>query len=146
MQSQCQIIRDSRLHVITSYSIHYTKLYDPHANLSMEEADFVLFIGSKMGSVVTIGWRFPKVTLNKRVAQIDINPEIMANNYENVMSVAGDAKLVLQEMLAAVPASFDTTKHQPWIDHLNEYRSNFWANAEALLSNDALPLRPERAA
>jgi len=141
MTGQCSIPDDHPL----AMGVIGDNGYHPHANLSMEEADFVLFIGSKMGSVVTIGWRFPKVTLNKRVAQIDINPEIMANNYENVMSVAGDAKLVLQEMLAAVPDDFDTAKHQPWIDHLNEYRSNFWANAEALLTNDSVPLRPERA-
>ncbi len=74
--------------------------FHPHANRAMEESDFVLFVGSKMGSVVTIGWKFPKITLNKRVAQIDIDPEIMGNNYENVLSVAGDARLVLTEMYA----------------------------------------------
>jgi acetolactate synthase-1/2/3 large subunit len=118
--------------------------FHPHANLAMEEADFVLFVGSKMGSVVTIGWTFPKVTLNKRVAQIDINPEVMANNYENVLSVIGDAKLVLSEMLAAVPDNADTAKNNPWIAHLNAYRKEFWQSAEALLTDDTTPLRPER--
>lgn len=119
--------------------------FHPHANRAMEESDFVLFIGSKMGSVVTIGWKFPKVTLNKRVAQIDIDPQIMGNNYDNVISVAGDARLVLTDMLEAVPADFDRKKHQPWVDHLNEMRANFWENAQVLLNNDSNPLRPERA-
>jgi acetolactate synthase-1/2/3 large subunit len=119
--------------------------YHPHANRAMEESDFVLFVGSRMGSVVTIGWTFPKLTLNKRVAQIDINPEVMANNYENVMSVAGDAKLVLTELLAAVPEDFDTTRPEPWIGHLNALRSTFWENARRLLNDDSTPLRPERA-
>ncbi|RCW23986.1 acetolactate synthase-1/2/3 large subunit [Ciceribacter lividus] len=119
--------------------------YHPHANRAMEESDFVLFVGSKMGSVVTIGWTFPKITLNKRVAQIDIDPEIMANNYENVISIAGDAKLVLNDLLTAIPGSFTGEHYQPWIDHLNEMRSNFWENAESLLSKSSVPLRPERA-
>jgi acetolactate synthase I/II/III large subunit len=119
--------------------------FHPHANRSMEESDFVLFVGSKMGSVVTIGWTFPKITLNKRVAQIDIDPQIMANNYENVMSVPGDAKLVLNDLLTAVPAGFDGAKYQPWVDHLNALRRNFWDNAQVLLNNDSTPLRPERA-
>jgi len=119
--------------------------YHPHANRALEESDFVVFVGSKMGSVVTIGWTFPKITLNKRVAQIDIDPQIMANNYENVMSIAGDAKLALRDMLDAVPDGFDTAKHQSWIDHLNEYRRKFWENAEKLLSDNSTPLRPERA-
>ncbi len=119
--------------------------FHPHANRAMEESDFVLFVGSRMGSVVTIGWTFPKLTLNKRVAQIDIDPEVMANNYENVISVAGDAQLVLNDLLAAVPDTFDTARHQPWITHLNDLRTTFWENAQELLSNDSTPLRPERA-
>jgi acetolactate synthase-1/2/3 large subunit len=119
--------------------------FHPHANRSMEESDFVLFVGSRMGSVVTIGWTFPKITLSKRVAQIDINPDIMANNYENVFSIAGDAKLVLRDLLAAVPDDFDGVKHESWIAHLNTLRRNFWENAKALLSNETTPLRPERA-
>lgn len=119
--------------------------FHPHANRALEEADFALFIGSKMGSVVTIGWTFPKITLNKRVAQIDIDPEVMANNYENLLSISGDARLVLQEVLKSVPESFDTAKHQAWVDRLNGYRASFWDNAESLLNDDTLPLRPERA-
>ncbi|MEM8855964.1 MAG: thiamine pyrophosphate-binding protein, partial [Pseudomonadota bacterium] len=119
--------------------------FHPHANRSMEESDFVLFVGSKMGSVVTIGWTFPKLTLHKRVAQIDIDPDIVANNYENTISVVGDARLVLQDLLAAVPDTFDTEIHQPWVDHLNAMRANFWANAQTLLEDDSVPLRPERA-
>ncbi len=119
--------------------------FHPHANRALEECDFALFVGSKMGSVVTVGWTFPKITLNKRVAQIDINPEVMANNYQNLISVVGDARLVLRQMLGALPDGFDTAKHQPWIDHLNGYRASFWENAEVLLTNDSLPMRPERA-
>ena len=119
--------------------------FHPHANRAMEESDFVLFVGSKMGSVVTIGWTFPKMTLNKRVAQIDIDPEIMANNYENVLSIAGDAKLVLMDLLSVIEEDFDGAKYQPWVDHLNGLRSTFWQNAQTLLDNDAKPLRPERA-
>ncbi len=118
--------------------------FHPHANRALEEADLVVFVGSKMGSVVTVGWTFPKITLNKRVVQIDINPENLANNYENMLSVAGDAKLVLGRVLDAVPDGFDGAKHQPWVDHLNTYRANFWSNADILLERQDVPLRPER--
>ncbi len=66
--------------------------YHPHANWALEHADFTLFVGSRIGSVVTIGWTFPKVSLNHRLAQIDISPDIMANNYANLLSIQGDAK------------------------------------------------------
>ena len=121
--------------------------FHPHANWALEHADFVLFIGSRVGSVVTIGWTFPKITLNKRVAQIDIDPEIMANNYENVLSVQGDARLVLQQLVAMADrtAPHSPARTQAWVDDLNGLRATFWDNAEALLSSESLPLRPERA-
>lgn len=118
--------------------------FHPHANRALEDSDLTIFVGSRMGSVVTVGWTFPKASLNKRVVQIDINPERLANNYENLLSIAGDAQLVLQQMLAQTPADFDASKHQPWIDALNECRANFWAHAESVLALDSVPLRPER--
>jgi acetolactate synthase I/II/III large subunit len=118
--------------------------FHPHANRALEESDFVLFVGSRMGSVVTVGWTFPKITLNKRVVQVDINPERLANNYENLLSIAGDAKLVLSQMLIEAPSNFDTAKHQAWIDQLNGYRENFWEHAQTVLHLDDVPLRPER--
>jgi acetolactate synthase I/II/III large subunit len=118
--------------------------FHPHANRALEESDFVLFVGSRMGSVVTVGWTFPKITLNKRVVQVDINPERLANNYENLLSIAGDAKLVLSQMLIEAPSNFDTAKHQAWIDQLNDYRENFWEHAQTVLHLDDVPLRPER--
>lgn len=118
--------------------------FHPHANWSLEHADFVLFVGSKMGSVVTIGWTFPKVPLNKRVAQIDIDPEIMANNYENVLSVPGDAKLVLRQLIQLVPETAAAARTEPWVTELNNFRADFWRNAESLLTSERTPLRPER--
>ncbi|MEJ8814661.1 thiamine pyrophosphate-binding protein [Variovorax ureilyticus] len=118
--------------------------FHPHANRALEESDLTIFIGSRMGSVVTVGWTFPKSSLNKRVVQIDINPERLANNYENLLSIAGDAQLVLNQILQTVPKDFDQTRHQAWVNQLNGYRSNFWEHAQEVLNSDEFPLRPER--
>lgn len=118
--------------------------FHPHANRALEESDLVIFVGSRMGSVVTVGWTFPKATLNKRLAQIDINPERLANNYENLLSIAGDAQLVLKQMLQEAPADIEGDKHQEWVKHLNDYRANFWEHAEEVLNLSDSPLRPER--
>lgn len=117
--------------------------YHPHANWALENADLEIFVGSRIGSVVTIGWTFPKITLNKRIVQIDISPDIMANNYENLLSVQGDAKLALEELMV-LDANIDGSKHQDWVDELNGLRRQFWENAEPYLSSESRPLRPER--
>lgn len=118
--------------------------FHPHASRAVEEADFVLFFGSGMGSVVTVGWTFPKLSLSKRVAQVDINPAKLANNFENLLSIAGDAKIVIQQLLNEVPQGFDPAARQTWVDQLNAYRSEFWRYAQTALTSEAVPLRPER--
>ncbi|WP_429819851.1 thiamine pyrophosphate-binding protein [Ensifer sp. B1-9] len=118
--------------------------YHPHANWALEHSDFTLFVGSRIGSVVTIGWTFPKITLNRRLAQIDIAPEVMANNYENLLSIQGDALLVLDELLQ-LEHDVDPSRHEPWVEELNVSRRIFWKHAEEALTDERLPMRPERA-
>lgn len=115
--------------------------YHPHANLALEEADLLIYLGSKVGSVVTVGWSLPTPRTDRKIAQVDINPEVLANMTENDVSIAGDVRLVLEEALrlgASRPA-----KGSGWVDQVNQWRSEFWASAEPLFVDTALPLRPE---
>lgn len=118
--------------------------YHPHANWALEQSDLAIFVGSRIGSVVTIGWTFPQITLNRRVVQIDISPEVMANNYENLLSVLGDARLVFHDLLA-MDTGIDGSRHEPWVQALNDHRADFWHSAEPYLADERVPLRPERA-
>lgn len=118
--------------------------YHPHANWALEQSDLAIFVGSRIGSVVTIGWTFPEVTLNRRLVQIDIDPEVMANNYENLLSVLGDARLVFDDLLAMEGGAIDGRRHEPWVQALNGHRAAFWLGAEPYLADERVPLRPER--
>ncbi len=121
--------------------------FHPHANLAMEEADLVVFLGSKIGSVVTVGFTFPTVTQNKRIVHVDINPLALGNNFENVLSIAGDVGAVVDDLLRRNPdTGIATPARAEWVRHLSELRSTFWLNASALLERDEAPLRPERIA
>ncbi len=118
--------------------------FHPHANQALEESDLVIFIGSRLGSVVTVGWTFPKLALDKRVVQVDVDPQRLANNYDNLLSIASDAKLFLQELARRVPPDFQRDKHQAWVDRLLGMRTRFWDHAQTVMGLDEVPLRPER--
>lgn len=77
--------------------------FHPHALKAVEEADVLLYVGCKMGSVSTIKWSLPSPRAERKIVQIDLDPTVLANNYENTLSVAGDAKLVLEDLLELVP-------------------------------------------
>lgn len=115
--------------------------YHPHANMAMEEADLLVYLGSKVGSVVSIGWSFPTKNANRKVAQVDIDPQVLANMTENTLSIAGDVRLVLEALVVA--AKDRAPKAPDWVETLNRYREEFWVGAEPLFHDDALPLRPE---
>lgn len=118
--------------------------FHPHANWALENSDLAIFVGSRIGSVVTIGWTFPKMTLNRRLVQIDISPDVMGNNYLNLLSILGDAALTFNDLLAR-DLQVDGSRHEAWVQELNEHRRCFWEHAEAKLSAETLPMRPERA-
>ena len=68
--------------------------YHPHANRALEEADLVIYLGSKIGSVVTIGYTFPSQNPDRQIVQVDIDSEVLSNNTQNVLSIAGDIRSV----------------------------------------------------
>ncbi|MDJ0923819.1 MAG: thiamine pyrophosphate-binding protein [Acidimicrobiia bacterium] len=119
--------------------------FHPHANRAMEEAELVVFLGSKIGSVVTVGFTFPEVT-SKRIVHVDIDPIALGNNYENELSIAGDVGAVVDDLLDRLPERTGAERRNDWVAHLNEMRTTFWLNASVLLEHDEAPLRPERVA
>ena len=115
--------------------------FHPHANLAMEEADLLIYLGSKVGSVVSIGWSFPSKNENRLVAQVDIDPQVLSNMTQNALSIAGDVRLVLEALSGA--AKSRSPKPADWPETLNAYRAEFWQGVEPLFHDTALPLRPE---
>ena len=115
--------------------------FHPHANRALQEADLVIYLGSKVGSVVTIGGTFPEIDPERRIVHIDIDPEVLANTTVTELSIASDARLVLERLLEMAPAT--PIVDAAWVDHLNAYRKDFWVSVQPLLDDPSVPLRPE---
>lgn len=115
--------------------------YHPHANKALEEADLLIYLGSKVGSVVSIGWTFPSINPARRVVQVDIDSEVLANNTQNALSITGDVKAVLTELLRL--DNTNPEKNNEWVALVNEWRKTFWQNAESLFEDKGSTIRPE---
>ncbi|MEW6670651.1 MAG: thiamine pyrophosphate-binding protein [Thermodesulfobacteriota bacterium] len=118
--------------------------FHPHANQAVEEGDVLLYIGCKMGSVSTIKWTLPTLKASRKILQIDLDPELLSNNYRNTLSVAGDARLVLEDLLAILRAYGKTRNPSSWADDLNRSRARFWKESDNLFRSEALPVKPHR--
>ena len=110
----------------------------------VDMADLVVFIGCRAGSVTTERRRHPAPG-RTRIIQIDVDPAVIGANYAADVGLAGDARLVLRQLIGALDAQ--TAFEMP--SRLNETavaaakekkRAAFVALA---MSNDR-PILPER--
>lgn len=118
--------------------------FHPHAHKAITEGDTLLYIGCKMGSVSTIKWSVPPQNTAQSIIQIDLDSELLSNNYKNTLSIAGDAKLTLNDLIALLKLEGVNKEPSDWIKELNSDRHTFWQQAVAELTSDAVPLKPQR--
>jgi acetolactate synthase-1/2/3 large subunit len=115
--------------------------FHPHANKALEESDLTIYLGSKVGSVVSIGWTFPSDRPDRKTVQVDIDPDVLANNTRNSISISGDVKAVLTEVLNLAEGPVGDCA--AWVEEVNAWRHSFWENAQPLLNERTQPIRPE---
>jgi acetolactate synthase-1/2/3 large subunit len=118
--------------------------FHPHAIRAVEEGDVLLYVGCKMGSVSTINWGLPSFKPDRKIIQIDLDPELLANNFRNTLSVAGDAKLILEDLIALLKGKGRLREPTPWVNGLNQRRDQFWREAESEFQSEAEPIKPQR--
>lgn len=116
--------------------------FHPHANRALEEADLLIYLGCRNGSVISIGWTFPAPRKERRLVQVDIDPAMLGNNADNVLSLIGDARAVLEDLNATGPIA--RTIEPSWVETLNGWRQAFWAEAAERLRAEGpgRPLKP----
>jgi acetolactate synthase-1/2/3 large subunit len=72
----------------------------PMANASLEQADCVVFIGTKTGQTTTLNWTLPY--LDVPVVHIDIDSSELGRNYHDTVPLVGDAKLGISALTNAL--------------------------------------------
>jgi len=111
------------------------------ANQVVLEADLVFFVGSHTGSQVTFQWQVP--SLGTPVIQLDINPEELGRHYPNEVSLLGDAKVALRQLVEATDPS-TAVKCDAWVARAETLARRWREEFAPLMDSDAVPIRPER--
>ena len=118
--------------------------FHAYANQAVEESDLLLYIGCKRGSVSTIRWTLPAYQPARRIIQIDLDPVQLSNNFPNTLDIAGDARLVLKDLVDLLRMEGPERAPSPWVDGLNRMRRAFWEDSKAALESEAVPIKPQR--
>jgi acetolactate synthase-1/2/3 large subunit len=107
----------------------------------VDEADLVLFVGCRAGSVTTERWRSPK--LGTTILHIDSDPSVIGANYQTEVAIVADAKLALE----ALVDELETNQLQVDFDGAKR-AANAWQTKlvqfSALASSNNTPIKPER--
>jgi acetolactate synthase-1/2/3 large subunit len=111
----------------------------PETRGIVDQADLIIFVGCRAGSVTTERWRHPARGKTK-IVHIDIDPKVPGVNYPADAALVGDAKLALEMLnaaLADVKRPIDSTR----IEAAKEQK---FAKFQALAESSETPIKPER--
>jgi acetolactate synthase I/II/III large subunit len=116
----------------------------PETRALVDEADMVVFVGCRAGSVTTERWRHPAPG-KVRVVHIDVDPAVIGINYPTEIAVVGDAKLALTALRDEVARYLEAPPSRPFgRERVACAKAEKFAGFEALARSDAVPIRPER--
>jgi acetolactate synthase-1/2/3 large subunit len=93
------------------------------ANTAMEQADCVIFIGSKTGQTTTLNWTLP--FLDTPVIHIDIDPGEIGRSYHNSVALLSDAKLGAAALAEALRDRATSTHWNR--DAIRQMQEDWWS-------------------
>lgn len=113
----------------------------PSSRAVADEADVILFIGCRAGSVTTERWRSP--AQDKTIIHIDSDPMVIGANYNTAVSIVSDARLALEALNVEVEAIADRTMQNGKARAASAWDGKL-KNFLPLAATAERPIRPER--
>lgn len=111
----------------------------PETRSIVEQADLVVFVGCRAGSVTTERWRHPAPG-KVRVIHIDVDAQTIGANYRVDVPIVADAKLAL----AALNEALDALRKPLEAAAVAKAKAEKFAKFDALASSEDRPIKPER--
>ena len=111
-------------------------------------ADLVLSFGAKWDYSILYGAP-PIWNQEQKIIQVDIDPEMIGRNRPVQLSIIGDAKAVIKQLLDEMEVSLPKEKISEWSewnDYLVDLRKNDTQMIDKILNYSKLPMKPERMA
>jgi acetolactate synthase I/II/III large subunit len=111
----------------------------PETRAIVDQADLVMFIGCRAGSVTTERWRHPAAG-KATIIHLDVDPAVLGANYPVDIPLVGDAKLAL----AALNEALATFKRPLEAAAVQKAKAEKFARFQAFAESADKPIKPER--
>ena len=111
----------------------------PETRAIVDQADLIVFVGCRAGSVTTERWRHPAPGKVK-VIHLDVDPAVVGVNYPTEVTLVGDAKLTL----AALNEALSMVNRPLEASAIEKAKEQKLAKFQALAESNDKPIKPER--
>ena len=115
----------------------------PETRAMVDQADVIVFVGCRAGSVTTERWRHPAPG-KVRVVHIDVDPAVIGVNYPTEVAVVGDARLALAALREEVARSSKRPARAIGRERVARAKAEKFATFQEVARSDETPIRPER--
>jgi acetolactate synthase-1/2/3 large subunit len=104
----------------------------------------VLALGTRFDDRATSAWLagFTYSIPPTKLIHVDIDPQELGRNFQPSIAIIGDAKLVLEQILAASGKGADP--RQRWLTRIEGWKKRWHEETSPNRTSDAVPIRPER--
>ena len=107
------------------------------------EADVLLAVGTRFNYVLQFG-RPPRFAADLKVIQVDVNPSQLGWNRRVDVPIVGDARAVLQQLVAAARPRIEASRYAAWVSKLGALDVEKAAEMTRLMATDQVPIHPLR--
>ena len=112
---------------------------NPIANKVIDEADLVIFIGTKTGQLATLGYDIPKPGVP--TIHIDIDPEEIGRNFPDSIPLVSDVRLAIKHLLDLLEDDRPETAWEK--DRLTQMFTQWYKGSVDRVSKKGAPLMPQ---
>src|SRR5260370_23918257 len=117
----------------------------PYANQLLAEADCILYLGTKVNSLVTLKGTIPAPGRSVTILQIDIDPTELGNNVPTTIAACGDIKESLAALLEIASSRLTRLPQRQWsVQTLEQRAASFWAQVAERAACTDMPITPQR--
>ena len=107
------------------------------------QADVILSVGTRFNYIVQFG-QPPRFAENLKVIQVDVNPAELGHNRAVDVPIAGDARAVLEQLVAEAKGKIDPKRYGGWASTLRTIDDDKQLEMNKAMSNDQTPIHPLR--
>jgi thiamine pyrophosphate-dependent acetolactate synthase large subunit-like protein len=110
---------------------------------AFEETDACVVVGTRFNWIIQFG-RPPRFAKDMKVIRVDVDPAEMGHNRDVDVPIVGDARAVLEQLVAEARGKIDPGRYSAWVGKLRVLDAEKGAAQDKAMASEEVPIHPLR--